>query len=96
MIARVSTAKATLGAGYDMSAITAVVLGGTSIAGGYGTIKGTVMGLILVGMIKNGFTLARFPSEIATITIGALLLMSIVFSTNAEGWKFILKRRKKQ
>lgn len=96
MIARVSTAKATLGAGYDMSAITAVVLGGTSIAGGYGTIKGTVMGLILVGMIKNGFTLARFPSEIATITIGALLLMSIVFSTNAEGWKFILKRREKK
>ena len=95
LLARVSTAKATLGAGYDMSAITAVVLGGTSIAGGYGSIKGTVMGLVLVGLIKNGFTLARFPSEIATITVGALLLLSIIFSTNAKGWKNIFNKGRK-
>lgn len=95
LLARVSTAKATLGAGYDMSAITAVVLGGTAISGGYGTIKGTVMGLVLVGFIRNGFTLARFPSEIATITIGALLLLSIIFSSNAKDWKNILKKERK-
>lgn len=92
LLARVSTAKATLGAGYDMSAITAVVLGGTSITGGYGTIKGTVMGLIMIGLIRNGFTLARFPSEIATITVGALLILSIIFSANAKGWKTIFKK----
>lgn len=96
LIARVSTAKATLGAGYDMSAITAVVLGGTSITGGYGTIKGTVLGLILVGVIRNGFTLAHFPSEVATVVVGGLLLLSIIFSSNVKDWKKIFRKGKEK
>ncbi|MBQ5755742.1 MAG: ABC transporter permease [Erysipelotrichaceae bacterium] len=96
LLARVSTAKATLGAGYDMTSITAVVLGGTAITGGYGSIKGTVMGLLIIGLLKNGFTLARFPSEIATITIGALLLMSIILSVNAKSLEILFHGGKRK
>lgn len=92
LVGRVSAAKATLGTGYELDAITTVVLGGTSISGGYGSVTGTVVGIFLVGMIKNGLTLARVPSEVTTIVVGMLLLLSIILSGNANRLAKLFKR----
>ena len=94
LVSRVASARATFGTGMDTIAITAVVLGGTSIAGGYGSIRGTIVALFLTGIIKNGLTLARVPSEVSTVILGALLLVSIIFSGNAKSWLNIVKVRK--
>ena len=70
-------AKADAGTGYELEAITAVVLGGTSIFGGRGSIGGTVMGLLAIAILKNGLGLAALPRELTGILTGLLLLAAI-------------------
>jgi rhamnose transport system substrate-binding protein len=84
-VARVNTAKADTGSGYELWAITAVVLGGTSIFGGRGSIFGTVMGFFAIVILQNGLRMADRPvwltshmgGELAGILTGLLLLLSI-------------------
>jgi ribose/xylose/arabinose/galactoside ABC-type transport system permease subunit len=73
-VARVGQAKADAGTGYELLAITAVVLGGTSIFGGIGTVHGSLLGLAVLAVLKNGLTLSDMPSELAGILTGILLL----------------------
>jgi ribose/xylose/arabinose/galactoside ABC-type transport system permease subunit len=73
-VARVGQAKADAGTGYELLAITAVVLGGTSIFGGAGTVHGTLLGVLLLAVLKVGLTLSDQPGELAGILTGALLL----------------------
>src|SRR5204862_87797 len=73
-VARVGQAKADAGTGYELLAITAVVLGGASIFGGTGTVHGTLLGVLVVAVLKIGLTLSDQPSELAGILTGALLL----------------------
>src|SRR6185436_19922017 len=65
------------GTGYELIAITAVVLGGTSIFGGRGTIHGTLLGLFAIVVLQNGLRLADLPSEAAGILIGGVLIGTI-------------------
>jgi rhamnose transport system permease protein len=73
-VARVGQAKADAGTGYELLAITAVVLGGASIFGGVGSVHGTLLGVATLAVLKNGLTLSDQPSELAGILTGALLL----------------------
>ena len=73
-MARVGQAKADAGTGYELLAITAVVLGGASIFGGTGTVHGTLLGVAVLAVLKVGLTLSDQPSELAGILTGALLL----------------------
>jgi rhamnose transport system permease protein len=73
-VARVGQAKADAGTGYELLAITAVVLGGASIFGGSGTVHGTLLGVAVLAVLKIGLTLSDQPSELAGILTGGLLL----------------------
>ncbi len=74
-MSRVSTTRSDMGTGIELDAITAVVLGGTSIFGGRGTIIGTVLGLILIQALKNGLSLAGVKSDGTIVLIGAVLIL---------------------
>jgi ribose/xylose/arabinose/galactoside ABC-type transport system permease subunit/ABC-type sugar transport system substrate-binding protein len=76
-VSHLGQAKADAGTGYELMAITAVVLGGTSIFGGRGTILGTLLGLAAIVILQNGLRLAALPSELAGILIGGVLLVTI-------------------
>jgi rhamnose transport system permease protein len=76
-VAHLGQAKSDAGTGYELIAITAVVLGGTSIFGGRGTIWGTVLGLFAIVILQNGLRLATLPTELAGILTGALLVTTI-------------------
>ncbi len=76
-VAHLGQAKADAGLGYELLAITAVVLGGTSIFGGRGTVGGTLLGLLAIAVLQNGLRLADLPSELAGILTGVLLLVAI-------------------
>jgi rhamnose transport system permease protein len=81
-VAHLGQAKADAGVGYELTAITAVVLGGASITGGVGTIGGTLLGLLAMVLLQNGLRLAALPAELAGILTGALLLAALYVGRN--------------
>ena len=77
-VAHLGQAKSDAGTGYELMAITAVVLGGASIFGGRGTVLGTVLGLFAIVILQNGLRLSAQPSELAGILMGVLLVGTIL------------------
>jgi len=76
-VAHIGQAKSDAGTGYELLAITAVVLGGTSIFGGSGTILGTLLGLFAIVVLQNGLRLSGMPAELSGIMTGAVLIITI-------------------
>lgn len=76
-VARLGQAKADAGTGYELLAITAVVLGGTSIFGGRGTVHGTILGWLAIAVLQTGLRLSDLPAELAGIITGVLLVLAI-------------------
>lgn len=77
---RLGQAKADAGMGYELYAITAVVLGGTSIFGGIGTVHGTLLGVAAIAILNNGLVHARQPREVAGMLTGLLLILALTSS----------------
>ena len=77
-VAHLGQARSDAGAGYELMAITAVVLGGASIFGGRGTVLGTVLGLFAIVILQNGLRLGGLPAELAGILTGVLLVATIL------------------
>jgi rhamnose transport system permease protein len=76
-VAHLGQARSDAGAGYELDAITAVVLGGTSVFGGRGRLWGTLMGLFALLILQNGLHLAALPSELTGVLTGAVLVLVI-------------------
>jgi rhamnose transport system permease protein len=76
-VSRVTTTRADAGVGMELDVITAVVLGGTSIYGGHGSILGTLLGLLTISFLRNGLSLAGVKGDATIIIIGAVLIISV-------------------
>jgi len=88
--ARLGQAKADAGTGYELFAITAVVLGGTSIFGGTGSVPGTLLGVLIIAVLGNGLVHARQPRELSGMITALLLIGALVLSALAgrlESWR---------
>jgi rhamnose transport system permease protein len=79
-VSRVSTTRSDMGTGLELDVIAAVVLGGTSIFGGTGSITGTMLGVVLIQLLKNGLALAGVTSDATIIIIGLVLIFSILIN----------------
>jgi len=76
-VSRLGQAKADAGTGFELMAITAVVLGGTSIFGGRGSIGGTLLGVAILGVLQTGVRLADLPAELAGVLTALLLILAL-------------------
>ena len=100
-ISRLSVARYNIATGGDseLAVITAVVLGGTDIAGGRGGVLGTVVALFLLGVLRNGMEAANKTSETQLAVTGALLVISVLLgraSARAGAWARRLERRRNE
>ena len=77
--ARLGSAAAMLGAGFEMDAIAAVVIGGTSMSGGVGTVGGTFIGILIIGVITNGLNLMGINSFWQDVFKGVIIMAAVVF-----------------
>ena len=82
--ARLNSSEAVAGTGYELTVIASVVIGGTSLFGGSGTIFGTVIGSILIGVLLNGLVLMNVSSYIQQIVIGVIIVLAVAFDTFAK------------
>jgi ribose/xylose/arabinose/galactoside ABC-type transport system permease subunit len=76
--ARVMTGSPVIGVGYELNAIAAVVIGGTSLAGGVGTIVGSFIGALIIGVINNGLDLLNVSSYFQQIVKGAIVILAVL------------------
>jgi ribose/xylose/arabinose/galactoside ABC-type transport system permease subunit len=82
--ARLNSAEAVAGTGYELTVIASVVIGGTSLFGGVGTIFGTVIGTALIGVLLNGLVLLNVSAYIQQIVIGVIIVLAVAFDTFAK------------
>ena len=73
LAARITTGQPNAGVGYELDAIAAVVIGGTSLSGGVGSIGGTILGALLIGVINNGLDLLNVTSYYQSIVKGVII-----------------------
>jgi inositol transport system permease protein len=86
--ARLNSAEAVAGQGYELTVIASVVIGGTSLFGGAGSIAGTVIGATLIGVLVNGLVLNNVSSYIQQVIIGLIIISAVAFD------RYIKNRRR--
>jgi rhamnose transport system permease protein len=84
LVSRVTTTRMDMGMGYELDVIAAVVLGGTSIFGGSGTIWGTVIGLVMIQLLKNGLALTGVKGDATIVVIGVALILSVLIASSLQ------------
>ncbi len=77
-VSRVSTTRSDMGTGLELEVVAAVVLGGTSILGGSGTVLGTTIGLIMIQLLKDGLSLSGVKGDATIVIVGVILILSIM------------------
>lgn len=77
LAARLNSAQPSLGLGYELQAIAAVVIGGTTLSGGRGSIVGTMIGALLMSVLTTGLRIMSIPQEWQTVVIGVVILIAV-------------------
>jgi len=75
--ARLGSAQPATGLGYELQAIAAVVIGGTSLSGGKGSIVGTVIGALIISVLNNGLQIMSIPQEWQNVILGIVILVAV-------------------
>lgn len=87
MASRLNSAQPALGSGYELEAIAAVVIGGTSLSGGKGSILGTVIGALIMSVLTNGLRILSVKQEWQTVIVGVVVVLAV--------YADMMRRRKK-
>ena len=77
MTSRLSQGEPSAGLGYELDAIAAAVIGGTSLSGGEGSIIGTLIGASIMGVIRNGLVLLGVSAFWQTVIIGIVIILAV-------------------
>ena len=87
--ARVNSGEPTAGLSYELTAITATILGGTNLFGGRGSVLGTLIGALIMGVLQNGLNLMAVRPFYQQIAIGAVLILAVWLDriNSKEGWR---------
>lgn len=84
LAARTTSGQPTAGTGYEMDAITAVIVGGTSMSGGIGKLSGTIIGFFIIGVLNNGLVLMGVSSYYQTIIKGVIIAAAVVLDMKTK------------
>ena len=82
LLSRLNSAQPTLGDGYELDAIAAVALGGTSMNGGRGKVAGTLIGILIIGVINNGLNILGISSYYQDVVKGLVILVAVLSDKN--------------
>ena len=87
--ARINSGEPTAGLNYELTAITATILGGTNLFGGRGSVVGTLIGALIMGVLQNGLNLMAVRPFYQQIAIGAVLILAVWLDriNSREGWR---------
>ncbi|RPE62911.1 monosaccharide ABC transporter membrane protein (CUT2 family) [Pacificibacter maritimus] len=81
LAARLDSVQPSSGVAYELDAIAAVVIGGTSLSGGTGGVGGTLIGVLIIGVLRNGLNLLSVSPFLQAVIIGAVILLAVVAET---------------
>jgi ribose transport system permease protein len=81
---RINSAHPQAGIGYELEAIAATVIGGTSLAGGEGQLYGTLIGALLIGIIRNGLNLLHVSAYYQEVTVGIVIVLAVLFDRSRQ------------
>lgn len=81
LAARLDSVQPSSGVGYELDAIAAVVIGGTSLSGGTGGIGGTIIGVLIIGVLRNGLNLLSVSPFMQQVIIGAVIVLAVTAET---------------
>ena len=82
--ARLGTGSPLIGTNYELDAIAAVVIGGTSMSGGSGKLTGTIIGVLLIGVLNNMLSLLNVSSNMQLIFKGLIILAAVVIDSTSN------------
>lgn len=84
---RLGSAQPALGQGYELEAIAAVVIGGTSLSGGQGTISGTIIGAFIMSVLTNGLRILGVKQEWQTVVVGAVVVLAVFIDISRKRYQ---------
>ncbi|ARU65011.1 ribose ABC transporter permease [Histophilus somni] len=85
LVGRLNAAQPIAGTGYELDAIAATVIGGTSLMGGFGSVIGTSIGALIMGVLQNGLTLLDVTSYLQRLIIGVVIILAVFFDQLRRG-----------
>ena len=84
LTARLNSAQPIAGINYELDAIAATVIGGTSLMGGQGSVIGTLIGALIMGVLRNGLNLLGVSSFIQQIVIGVVIIFAVLMDMSLK------------
>jgi ribose/xylose/arabinose/galactoside ABC-type transport system permease subunit len=81
---QLGSASPQVGPSYMLAVVTAVILGGTSLTGGRGSVLGTLIAVLLLGVLQNGFALLELPSYVQTVALGVALILAVLIDQTTQ------------